>query len=320
MKIFLTGGSGFVGGAAIKSLAPRHSIVALSRSEKSDAVLKALGAAPVRGDLETVTSEMLAGADAVLHSAAFVEEWGPWPAFEAVNVTGTERLLAAAKKAGVKRFVHVGTEAALFYGQHMRDIDETYPLAPQSPFPYSATKARAEMRVRAANDPANGFETIVIRPRLVWGEGDMTLLPAIAAMANSGKFAWVNQGRAMTSSTHIDNLVHALDLALTEGRPGEAYFVVDGPAVKFRDFLTPYMKAAGVELGEKSLPGWLVRLVADAAEPLFRLTKSASPPPVTRFAAHMMSRDCTINDAKAHAELGFRPVITVAEGLARLAG
>ena len=320
MKIFLTGGTGFVGGAVLRALSPRHSMAALSRTAKGDCIVEALGAAPVRGDLESVLSDMIKGAEAVIHAAAFVEEWGSWAQYEAVNVTGTERLLNAARDAGVRRFVHVGTEAALFRGQHMRDIDETYPLAPDSPFPYSATKARAEMAVLAANDPAGGFETIVIRPRLVWGEGDKTILPAVAAMAEQGKFAWIDGGRAMTSTTHIDNLVLALELALTKGSPGEAYFVVDGPPIAFRAFLAAYLKTAGVELPERSAPGGLIRLVANVAEPLYRLANSAAPPPITRFTAHIMSRDCTLSDAKARADLGYRPVVSLAEGLARLAG
>ncbi len=262
---------------------------------------------------------MLAGAGAVVHCAAHVEEWGPYKTFYDVNVTGTERLLAAAKAAGVKRFIHIGTEAALFHGQAMADIDETYPLAPHSPFPYSRTKALAEIAVAAANDPAHGFETIILRPRMIWGEGDKTLLPAVIAMAEAGKFIWVDGGAAMTSTTHIDNLVAAILLALTKGRAGEAYFVVDGPPVRFRDFLTRYLAGAGVALPEKSMPGAAVRLIANLTEPLFRLAGSKAAPPVTRFTAHLMSRDCTIRDDKAKAELGYRPVISVDEGLARLA-
>jgi hypothetical protein len=319
VKIFLTGGSGFVGGAVARALGRKHEIAALSRSENSDAALRALGAVPVRSDLETVSAPLLKGADAVIHAAAFVEEWGPLSQYEAVNVVGTERLLAAAKEAGVRRFVHVGTEAALFYGQEMRNIDETVPLAPNSPFPYSATKAKAERAVREANDPARGFETIVVRPRMIWGEGDKTILPVVSEMAAAGKFAWIDGGRAMTSTTHIDNLVAALDLALTQGRPGETYFVVDGPPLPIRDFLSAYLRTAGVELGEKSVPGWLARTLANVVEPLFRLANSSAPPPITRFTAHIMSRDCTINDAKARAELQYSPIISVEEGLARLA-
>jgi nucleoside-diphosphate-sugar epimerase len=138
-------------------------------------------------------------------------------------------------------------------------------------------------------------------------------------MAAAGKFAWIVGGRAMTSTTHIDNLVAALDLALTQGRPGETYFVVDGPPLPIRDFLSAYLRTAGVELGEKSVPGWLARTLANVVEPLFRLANSSAPPPITRFTAHIMSRDCTINDAKARAELQYSPIISVEEGLARLA-
>ena len=319
MRIFVTGGSGFVGGAAIAALSKTHEIAALSRSEKSDAEIRARGGAPVRGDLEAASAAMLKGADAVVHCAAFVEEWGPYEAYHAVNVTGTERLLAAAKAAGVKRFIHIGTEAALFHGQPMVDIDETYPLAPASPFPYSRTKALAEIAVAAANDAAAGFQTVILRPRLIWGEGDKTILPAVKAMAEAGKFLWIDEGRAMTSTTHIDNLVAAIDLALTKGRGGEAYFVVDGAPSRFRDFLTRYLATAGVTLPDRSLPGAVVRLIANAMEPLFRLAGAGAAPPITRFTAHIMSRDCTLRDAKARAELGYRPVITLEEGLARLA-
>lgn len=103
--------------------------------------MKSLSALPVRGDLESVSVEQTKGAGAVIHAAAFVGAWAP-PAYEAVNVTGTERLLETAREAGVKRFAHVGTQAALFYGQHMRGVDETLRLALRSPFPYSRTSAR----------------------------------------------------------------------------------------------------------------------------------------------------------------------------------
>jgi len=68
--------------------------------------------------------------NAVIHCAAHVEEWGPWADYWPRQRRGDEKqLLAAAKTAGIKRFVHIGTEAALFHGQHMRNVDETYPLS-----------------------------------------------------------------------------------------------------------------------------------------------------------------------------------------------
>jgi hypothetical protein len=318
MKIFITGASGFVGGAFLKDFAKNHDVAAMSRSEKSDAAIKALGATPVRSALGEVTPELLKGFDAVVHCAAYVEEWGPWADYWRVNVDGTKQLLAAAKTASVKRFVHVGTEAALFHGQHMRGVDETYPLSLNSPYPYSRTKAHAEKAVRAANDPVAGFATVVVRPRFVWGPGDQTILPVVKAMVEKGQFAWIGGGRNKTSTTYIGNLTYAMNLALTKGQGGQAYFVLDGPPVVFRDFMTKMLQAAGIVAPTRTVPGWLVRTIAYLGETAYRALGLKSKPPLTRFTANIMSRDCILIDAKARKEMGYAPPFTVEQGLAAL--
>lgn len=318
MNLFVTGASGFVGGAFAKSAGAAHAVTAMSRSAASDARIAALGAAPVRCSLDDVTQDHLRGADAVVHCAAFVEEWGPWKSYWQINVGGTKRLLAAAKAAGVKRFVHIGTEAALFHGQPMRNVDETYPLSLNSPFPYSRTKAWAEKAVREAGDPAGGFETIVIRPRFVWGPGDETILPVVRRMAKDGQFAWIDGGRNLTSTTYIGNLTHAMELALTKGRSGEAYFVLDGAPVVFREMLTRMAAAAGFTLPDREIPGWLVRAIAYLGETAWRLLPLPGRPPLVRFTANIMSRDCILNDAKARREMGYQPPFTIEQGLEQL--
>jgi nucleoside-diphosphate-sugar epimerase len=318
MRIFVTGASGFVGGAAVRKLvADGHDVRAMSRSEKSDAKIAALGAKPVRCDLEDVTAVNIGDAEAVIHSAAFVEQWGPRDAWRKFNVDGTARMLKAARDAGAKRFIHIGTEAALFHGQHLRGVDETYPLAPNSPYPYSSTKAQAEQLVRNANAP--GFETIVLRPRFIWGPGDTTLLPLIVEMARAGKFMWVDGGRSMTSTTHIDNLVHAIELALTKGRGGEAYFILDDGVRPMREMMSGMAASQGVDLGEKSVPGWVADAIGASCEVIWRTFGLKSDPPLTRFSAMIMSRDSVLNDAKARTDMGYRPVISVEQGLRALA-
>jgi len=291
----------------------------MSRSEKSDEVIRALGATPMRASLGEIRTEQLTGFDVVIHCAAYVEEWGPWSEYWKVNVDGTRELLVAAKGADVARFIHIGTEAALFHGQHMRDVDEHYPLSLDSPFPYARTKAHAEKAVREANDEDAGFHTIVLRPRFVWGEGDQTILPVMLEMVKKGQFAWIDGGKARTSTTNIANLVHAMNLALTRGRGGEAYFVLDGEPVVFREFASQMLKAAGVQPPLRDMPGWLVRSIAWTTETLWRVLGITSKPPLTRFTANIMSRDCTLVDAKARADLDYRPVITREEGLKALA-
>jgi nucleoside-diphosphate-sugar epimerase len=318
MRIFVTGASGFVGGAAVRKLvADGHDVRAMSRSEKSDAKIAALGGKPVRCDLEDVTAANIGDTEAVIHSAAFVEQWGPRDAWRKFNVDGTARMLKAARDAGAKRFIHIGTEAALFHGQHLRGVDETYPIAPNSPYPYSSTKAQAEQLVRNASAP--GFETIVLRPRFIWGPGDTTLLPLITEMARAGKFMWVNGGRSMTSTTHIANLVHAIELALTKGRGGEAYFILDDGVRPMREMMSGMAASQGVDLGDKSVPGWLADAIGATCEVAWSMLPLKGEPPLTRFSAMIMSRDAILKDDKARADMGYRPVVSVEQGLAALA-
>jgi hypothetical protein len=318
MNIFITGASGFVGGAFAKEAEGRHTFTAMSRSEKSDVKIVAAGATPVRCTLDNVTAAHLKGADAIVHCAAYVEEWGPWSDYWRINVDGTKRMLAAAKEAGVRRFVHIGTEAALFYGQDMRNVDETYPLALNSPFPYSRTKAHAEKAVREANDAAKGFETIVVRPRFVWGPDDETILPAVKSMAEQGRFAWIGGGRNKTSTTYIGNLSYAIDLALTKGQSGEAYFVLDGPPVVFRDLLTRMAAAAGFTLPDRNVPAWLIRAIAYVSEKAWRILPLSGRPPLTRFTAGIMSCDCILVDAKARRDMGYQPPFSMDQGMEAL--
>lgn len=317
-RIFVTGASGFVGGAATRRFVrDGHDVRAMSRTEKSDAAIRALGATPVRCDLESVTAAHIGNVEAILHCAAFVEQWGPKDAWKRFNVDGTARMLQAAREAGARRFIHIGTEAALLKGQHLRGVDETYPLAPNSPYPYSSTKARAEQLVRAANAP--NFETIVLRPRFIWGPGDTTLLPVIESMAKAGRFMWIDGGRARTSSTHIANLVHAIDLALTKGRPGEAYFVLDDGVHTMREMLTGMAASRGITLPNTSVPAWIPGVMGAVGEWAWRTFNLKGEPALTRFSAMIMSRDCILKDDKARAELGYRPVIGVEDGFRELA-
>lgn len=317
MRIYVTGASGFVGGAVVKAFAGRHDLLAMSRSPKSDTKIQGLGARPVRAELGWVSPDSLAGVDAIVHCAAFVEDWGPWKSYWEINVDGTRQLLDVAKTAGVKRFIHIGTEAALFKGQPMVDVDETYPLALDSPFPYSRTKAHAEKAVREANAP--GFETIVLRPRMIWGPDDQTLLPVIVDMVKKGSFAWIDGGKSRTSTTYIGNLVQAVELALTKGRGGEAYFVLDDGPVVFRDFVSRMLAAVGVEAPTRTAPSGLLRAVAFVSEKLYRAFPFLpGKPPVTRFVANIMAVDCVLIDKKIRAEMGYAPVATIDQGLAAL--
>jgi len=182
---------------------------------------------------------------------------------------------------------------------------------------YSSTKARAEQAVLTAN--REGFETVAVRPRFVWGKGDTSLLPVIVELVRSGRFAWIGGGRHLTSTTHIDNTVEGLVLAARDGRGGNAYFVTDGEPVVFRDFLSRLLQTQGVSPPSRSLPAPLAAGLAKLGEALWTRLPLPGQPPMTRFAYWVSSQECTIRIDKARAELGYAPVRSVEDGLAELA-
>ena len=289
---------------------------ALARSERAAARVRELGAEPVSGDLDD-RDALRAGAEGcevAFHAAAKVEDWGDPADFERLNVRGTQNVIDACREAGVRRLVHVGTEAALMVGQPLINVDESAPLRPDSAALYSSSKAKAEQLVR----DAEGLETVVVRPRFVWGHGDTTLLPALSEMVRSGRFRWVGGGRQLSATTHIDNTVEGLWLAATKAPARGVYFVTDGEPVVFREFLTKMLGTQGVEIPDKSVPPGVARVAAAASERIWRLLRRPGSPPLTRFAVWVSSQECTIDISRAERELGYRPVTTREEGLAEL--
>jgi nucleoside-diphosphate-sugar epimerase len=266
------------------------------------------------GDLDDLHVE---GCEIAFHAAAKVEDFGDPADFERVNVQGTRNVVAACRAGGVRRLVHVGTEAALMAGQPLVNVDESAPLRPDSPALYPSTKAKAERLVRDAN--GDGLETVVVRPRFVWGRGDATLLPRIVEMVRSGRFRWVGGGRQLTATTHIDNTVEGLWLAATRGPAGGVYFVTDGEPVVFRDFMTAWVGTQGVEIPDKSVPPAVANAAARVAETLWRRLKRPGNPPLTRFQVWVSSQECTIDISRAGRELDYRPVKSREDGLAELA-
>ncbi len=315
MNILVTGGSGFLGTRLIPRLVrDRDRVLALSRSASSDAKLQALGAEPVRGDMEG--SLTLPTVDAVVHAAAHFRFAGSRSAYFRANVEGTRRLLQAAANAGATRFVYVSAGAVVMddAGSAIRHVDETVPTFPSSFSGYIASKSQGEAAVLAADKP--GFRTIALRPPAIWGPGDMFSRELPKAI-RSGQFAFIERGDYDYVTCHVDNVVEAICCALRSDAGGRAYFIHDDETVTFRTFVEGLARANGLSIDKlRSMPYGLAFFIGRMMEFFSSLTFAGKDPPLSRTMVRMIGREFTTNDAAARRDLGYRPTITRAEGLA----
>jgi nucleoside-diphosphate-sugar epimerase len=317
--IFLTGGSGFVGRALIAALiAQGHRVAALARSPQAAETVRALGAEPIRGDLSNVNvlAAGMTGCTVAIHAAADVRDWGKRAEFMETTVRGTERVIEAARMAGVQRLVHIGTEAVLAGGAPIIDVDETapYPETPEGLYPWS--KGLAERAVIAAN--GGGLTTVSVRPRFIWGRDDTSLLPQIVAAMRGGQWMWFGGGHHPTSICHVRNVAEGVLLAAERGVGGQIYFLTDGPPVDFRDFLTAMAATQGVTAPTREAPLWVARAMASAGEAVWGTFGLSGRPPLTRTAVNLFFGQVTVRDAKARRELGYGAHVSMAEGLAEM--
>lgn len=317
MRIFVTGGSGFLGSRLIPELVrDGHEVFALARSASSDEKVRALGATAVRGDLENTERLSLPALEAVIHAAARFRFAGPREPYFRTNVTGTRALLEAADASGAKTFVYVSAAGIIMdnRGSPIRDADETARTYPKSFSGYIASKARGEAAVLAADKP--GFRTIALRPSAIWGPGD-AFSREIPDAIGSGRFAFVNRGDYPFSTCYVDNVVEALRLALDNGTGGRAYFINDRETTTFRDFIAKLAELQGLSIEKvRSIPYRLAFTLGRLMEIGAALVRSDDDPPLTRSMIRMIGREMTTSDAAARRDLGYVGNTSRADGLA----
>lgn len=315
MRIFITGGSGFVGNATCKYFSQLgHQVFAMSRNDSSDALIRKTGAYPVRCDLCKITEHHIANADAVIHTAALVASTGNWEAFYQSNVVGTANVINAAKKAMVKKFINISTDSVIWHGQDIIDADENYPIIENNPFLYGKSKMLAEDIVMHANEQPL-FQTISLRPRLIWGPGDKNILPGALRMWQKKRFFWINDGSYLTSTTYIDNLLYAIDLSLMNGKGGSIYFIADEHTISLKNFFTQLFLTRQIRLNTISLPKNILRFTGKCLDTLWNKLKLENAPPVSYQAICFMSSSCTLNISKARIELGYSEKVSFHQGL-----
>ena len=315
-RVFVTGGSGFVGRYLLRRLQNDGiKTYALSRSPDSDKIINELGAIPVRGDLQDqdALKRGMMNADTVFHLAASVDFWKPASALWNDHVNGTKNMISAAIACHVRSFVYLGASSVIMNGKPVVDADETS-QSDNIIDGYSQTKLVAEKEVLKANSET--LRTISIRPPLIWGNGS----PVIARIEHAveiGRLRFINGGTHEFVTCHVENVVEALMLAAVSDRGGRAYFITDGERLQFKKFITDLMRTQNVQVSDISVSLRKARFVATVMALIWRIFRRKDSPPMFPGMINMTGLPFVISDERARLELGYRPVITVAEGLNR---
>jgi 2-alkyl-3-oxoalkanoate reductase len=318
MTVLVTGAAGFLGSHVTDLLLergdrPRLMIrpgESMSAPEGADVDIHASDVTD-RAALETA----LDGVDLVLHCAARTGPWGPEAEYERTNVNGLETLVRTALAAGVRRLVHVSS--ATVHGLDVHGpADEEAPFR-KEPNPYTRSKVAGE-RLLARMIRNEQAPVSIVRPGWIYGPRDTASFGRLARLIDDGKMVM-----AGTGSNHLP-LIYVRDVACgmllagdAERAAGRCYLLVNDEPVTQRDFLGAIAAELGAPVPRRRIPYRLGLMLGAAAEASGRLLGREEPPPVSRFGMQLLGGENRFSIARARQELGFSPMVDVADGVRR---
>jgi nucleoside-diphosphate-sugar epimerase len=309
VRIFLTGGTGFIGSHVARKLRERgDEVVALVRSPDKAGALREQGCEVVEGDLSDkhAIKRGLDGADAAIHGAAIYKIGIPKsdrPGMWQANVEGTEAVLDAAIEAGTPRIVYVST-ANVFGNTNGEVVDEDYERDEADGFVsyYDETKYRSHQL--AKERIAKGAPIVIVQPGGVYGPDDHSVIGDMIEEASQGKLRMKAFPDMGLNLVHVEDVADGVLLALDKGRIGEAY-VLGGEISTLGDAVD---KAADIS-GQKRTRLTLPPLLAKASAPLGPVVGPLMGFPPNLKEAISASDGVTYlaKDDKARRELGYSP-------------
>jgi len=309
MRVFVTGGTGFLGGRLATALRRREdAVVALVRSPARAAALHDVGCELVEGDLadKPALQRGVEGCDAAVHAAAYYRIGVPasdaarmWD----VNVRGTERVLDAATDGGVGRIVHVSTVNA-FGNTKGRVVDETYERSLDDGFlsAYDETKYAAHRA--AVKRAGRGAPVIIAQPGAVYGPGDESQIGEQLRLAQRGKLRYVTFGDLGFTAVYVDDVIAGLLLVLDRGLLGESY-VLGGEPTTMKQAVAIAARTAGRKAPRLAMPTMMVRAMAPFGRVIGPLL--GQPPNLSELVRASDQVTYWATSAKAERTLGYAP-------------
>lgn len=308
MKVFVTGGTGFIGGEVVRQLRARgDEVVALVRNPQKAGKLEALCCELVRGDLgdERAIREGMAGCDGVIHAAAVYEVGIPASqraAMKEANVGGTERVLGAALENKIPKVVYVST-VGVFGNTHGRVVDESYEH-PADSFTSCYEQTKWEAHQVAKRLIGEGLPCVIVQPGGVYGPGDTSSIGQLLDQFLSGKMPLMPFPELGICLSHVEDIAAGILLGLDKGKAGEAY-VISGPATTMREAIGIVAEAAGRKPPRGALPTPLLKAMIPIGPLVGKVM--GQPPNLRELIASADGVTFWASYDKAKSELGYEP-------------
>lgn len=307
--VVILGGSGFIGTRLGGLLQDRGVPFRMGDIRSSEAFPEVWQRCDVR-ELEMLRP-MVQGSQAIINLAAeHRDDVRPLSLYHEVNVDGAARVCEAAREAGVKQIIF--TSSVAVYGFQPRPTDEQGPYEPFNE--YGKTKLAAEAVYRAWAEEDSSRSLVMVRPTVVFGEGNRGNVYNLLRQISTGKFMMVGEGRNKKSMAYVGNIASFLAHCLTMGPGVHIYNYVDGPDMSTAALVEHVWQC----LGRPGKPARMPKSVAMAAgyglDVLARISGKRFP-----ISAIRVRKFCESTQFRAEriAEAGFQPPYTLAEGLAR---
>ena len=322
MKILVTGGGGFLGGAICRPLLERGDDV-ITYQRSPDAGLAKLGASVVQGSVTDIEALVKAtrGCDAVIHTAAKAGIWGAFDDFYRTNVRGTENVISACQENDIQKLVYTSSPSVTHADGDVEGGDESLPYPEHYSSPYPATKALAEQLVMGVS--GQGLHSVSLRPHLIWGPGDNHLLPSLLKRAKKGKLKLPGPDK-LIDTVYIDNTVKAHLLALDrlfsnpDSVSGKTYFISNDEPLSQKEIIGKMLKAAGLEVEIQSISPQIAIAAGTLLETVWKLFRLKSEPLLTRWSAEQLSTAHWYDISAAKRDLGYKPEVSLSKGFEKL--
>ncbi|CRY56759.1 putative nucleotide di-P-sugar epimerase or dehydratase [Yersinia intermedia] len=324
MKVLVTGATCGLGRNAVEYLRRQGiKVIAAGNNPAMGTLLTKMGAEFIHADLTNLVSSqakaMLANVDTLWHCSGFTSPWGTEEAFELANVRATRRLGEWAAAYGVENFIHISSPAIYFDFHHHRNIQEDFrPARYANEFARSKAAGEEVIEQLALSNPQTHFT--ILRPQGLFGPHDKVMLPRLLQMIKYyGTLLLPRGGNALVDMTYLENAVHAMWLATQSQNTlsGRAYNITNQQPRPLRTIVQHLLEELSMPCRIRSVPYPMMDIMARTMEKLGN--RAEKEPVLTHYGAAKLNFDMTLDTRRAEQELGYRPIVSLDEGIIRTA-